>query len=56
MTTPTPDDRSPQRRERDERIASEPQLAPPDLPPGTGTSPVEDFAAHPYMRVLRSAY
>ena len=41
MTTPTPDTRSPQRRALDEQIASEPQLAPPDLPPGATASPVE---------------
>jgi hypothetical protein len=41
MTTPTPDNRTPQRRALDEQIASEAQLAPPDLPPGTMPSPVE---------------
>lgn len=41
MTTPTPDTRTPERRAKDEQIASEPQLAPPDLPPGATTSPVE---------------
>jgi hypothetical protein len=41
MTTPATDDRSPQRKARDEQIASEPPLAPPDLPPGAGTAPVE---------------
>ena len=41
MTAPAPDDRSPQRQALDEQIASEPRLAPPDLPPGAVTSPVE---------------
>jgi hypothetical protein len=43
MTTPAPDDRSPQRRELDEQIASEPRLAPPDLPPDVAASPVEAY-------------
>lgn len=41
MTTPAADTRTPERRERDEQIASEPQLLPPDLPPGATPSPVE---------------
>ena len=41
MTTPAPDQRSPGRRARDEQIAAEPQLAPPELPPGVVPSPVE---------------
>jgi hypothetical protein len=41
MTPPATDDRSPQRKARDEQIASEPPLAPPDLPPGAVPSPVE---------------
>ena len=41
MTAPTPDTRSPQRRAVDEQTASEPPLAPPDLPPGAVASPVE---------------
>ena len=41
MTAPASDLRSPQQRARDERIASEPPLPPPDLPPGEMASPVE---------------
>lgn len=41
MTTPAPDLRSPQQRARDERIASESRLPPPDLPPGVAASPIE---------------
>ena len=41
MPAPTSDTRSPQRRALDEQIASEPQLPPPELPPGATASPVE---------------
>ena len=41
MTTPGVDQRSPGRRVRDEQIAAEPQLAPPDLPPDAVPSPVK---------------
>jgi len=41
MTIPAADQRSPGRRARDEQIAAEPQLAPPELPPGAAPSPVE---------------
>jgi hypothetical protein len=41
MTTPEPDRRSPQRKARDEQIASEPQLAPLALPPDAVPLPVE---------------
>jgi hypothetical protein len=41
MTTPAPDPRDPQRRARDEQVASEPPLSPPDLPPGAAASSVE---------------
>jgi hypothetical protein len=41
MTTPAADQRSPGRRARDEQIAAEPPLAPPELPPGVSPSPVE---------------
>jgi len=41
MTTSGVDERSPERRARDEKIAAEPQLPPLDLPPGAIPSPVE---------------
>jgi hypothetical protein len=41
MTAPAPDLRSPERRARDEQIASEPPLPLPDLPPGAAASAVE---------------
>ncbi len=41
MTTPKVDQRSPGRRARDEQIASEPKLAPLELPPDAVPSPVE---------------
>ena len=43
MTTPQPDDRSPERRARDEAIAAEPLLPPPDLPAGATPGPVEAY-------------
>ena len=43
MTTPTADQRSPGRRARDEQIAVEPPLAPPELPPDATPSPVEAY-------------
>lgn len=45
MTTPAPDLRSAQRRARDEQIASEPPLTPPDLPLDAVASPVEAHLA-----------
>ena len=41
MTTPAVDQRNSERRARDEQIASEPQLAPLELPPEASPSPVE---------------
>lgn len=46
MTTPAADQRSPQRRARDEEIASEADLAPLPLPPGAPVSPVEAHFRH----------
>jgi hypothetical protein len=43
MTKPEPDTRSPERRARDERIAAEPKLPIPELPPDAPTAPVEEF-------------
>lgn len=41
MTTPKADSRSHGRRAQDERIAAEPPMALPDLPPGAAPSPME---------------
>ena len=41
MLTPDPDNRSPDRRARDEQIASEPHRPPLDLPEGAEPAPVE---------------
>jgi hypothetical protein len=41
MTSPEVDKRSSARRARDEQIAAEPTLAPPELPPDAVPSPVE---------------
>jgi hypothetical protein len=45
MTTPRVDERSPGRRARDEQIAAEPPLAPPELSPDAAPSPVEAHLA-----------
>lgn len=41
MTAPTPDTRSPRRRELDDQIAAEPSLPPPELPPDATPLPLE---------------
>lgn len=41
MTIPEVDLRTPSRRTRDEQIAAEPPLAPPELPPDAASSPLE---------------
>jgi hypothetical protein len=41
MTTPKTDERSPERRARDEQIAAEPQLPPLELPPDSPATPLE---------------
>jgi len=41
MASTEPDDRSPERRAKDEQIAGEPQMAPPPLPSDAPLSPVE---------------
>ncbi len=41
MTTPKIDERSPERRARDEQIAAEPQMSPLELPPDAPATPVE---------------
>lgn len=42
MTHAGVDSRSPERRARDEEIAAEPQLAPPELPPDVTPSSMEE--------------
>jgi len=42
---PSPDDRSPERKALDERIAAEPQKSPIELPAGAVGKPVEAFLA-----------
>jgi len=41
MSSPGVDQRSPGRKARDEQIAAEPAMAPPDLPPDAAPSSVE---------------
>ena len=41
MISPAADERSPERRARDERIAAEPRLPPLDLPPEAPAAPME---------------
>ena len=41
MSVPETDLRGPNRRSRDEQIAGEPPMAPPELPPGAACSPME---------------
>jgi hypothetical protein len=41
MPTPDPDHRSPERRAKDEQIAAEAKLPPPQLPAGATAEPVE---------------
>ena len=43
MTTPQTDDRTAERRARDEALAAEPPLPPPILPTGGSPAPVEAF-------------
>jgi hypothetical protein len=45
MTTPTADTRSAERRARDEQIAAEPHLSPPDIAPGAIPTPAEAHLA-----------
>ena len=45
MADPEVDNRSPARRALDEQIASEPMLAPPDLPPDAKPEPMEAHLA-----------
>jgi hypothetical protein len=41
MSIPPTDERSPERQARDEEIAAEPQLPPPELPPNAAPLPLE---------------
>jgi hypothetical protein len=52
MTHPVSDERSPERRAKDERIAAAPRLAPPDLPPDAEAEPVEVQLARQTRRPL----
>jgi len=45
MNKPEPDHRSANRRELDERIAAEPRLKPPALPPDAVAEPIEHHLA-----------
>jgi hypothetical protein len=45
MTKPTADQRSAERRARDEQIAGDVQLPPPALPPGAVPAPLESHLA-----------
>jgi hypothetical protein len=47
MGIPETDHRSDERRARDEQIAGEPQLPPPELPPDAISSPVETHLGRP---------
>ena len=47
MTPPQADKRGPGRRARDEQIATEPELAPLDLPSGAGSSSMESHLPQP---------
>ena len=46
MAEPELDSRTPERRTRDEQIAAQPHMAPPDLPPNTPALPVEAYLGH----------
>jgi hypothetical protein len=52
MTTPGVDQRSLERRVRDEQIASEPQLAPLELSPDAHPSPMEAHLGRLHRRPL----
>ncbi|MEW6250672.1 MAG: hypothetical protein AB1716_08480 [Planctomycetota bacterium] len=52
MSQPVADQRNPERRAQDERIAAEPKRAPLDVPPGTAPSPVEAHLARQTQRPL----
>jgi hypothetical protein len=45
MTVPSPDDRSPESKAKDEAIANEPPVQWPDFPRGTKPKPIEALMA-----------
>ncbi len=55
MSQPAADQRSPERRAQDERIAAEPKRAPLDVPSGAAASPVEAHLARDARRPLAVA-
>ena len=55
MTIPEVDPRSPSRRVRDEQIAAEPPLPPPELPPDAASSPLEAHLFRPERHPLAVA-
>jgi hypothetical protein len=55
MANPASDERSPQRRARDEGIAAEPPLAPLEIPAGTVPAPIEAHLGTRYPRPLAVA-
>jgi hypothetical protein len=55
MTTPEPDQRSPGRRARDDEIAAEPQMPPPELPADAPSAPVENHLAGHRRRTVAVA-
>jgi len=52
MTKLSSDQRSPERRKRDEQIASEPKLSPPQLPPDAVPAQIETLLARQSRRPL----
>ena len=52
MTIPEADPRSPGRRLRDEQIAAEPPMAPPELPPDAAPMPLETHLSRPERHPL----
>ena len=55
MTIAGVDTRSPERRARDEQIAAEPKIVPPELPPDAAPSAVEAHLARVERRPLAVA-
>jgi hypothetical protein len=52
MDRPSVDERSSERRTRDDQIAAERKLSPPELPSDAGPAPVESFLARSSRRPL----